>query len=171
MNTLAVFFALHARAAWALVVAASLAVALLAGWSDLRAREQLVGSQLQTEARRSSIEIMSTTLNGNLMGSVTLLGLIDGNIKLGQRVKMMRTGREFVVTDLGQFRPQPEKVDELGAGFRDHLSEDRLAGRCARLALDDNAAVSPYGRLLGLWRGARHDHRNGYAPPSRGVGE
>ncbi|QTN28689.1 GAF domain-containing protein [Rhodoferax sp. AJA081-3] len=81
MNTLAVFFALHARAAWALVVAASLAVALLAGWSDLRAREQLVGSQLQTEARRSSIEIMSTTLNGNLMGSVTLLGLIDGNIK------------------------------------------------------------------------------------------
>ncbi len=81
MNTLAVFFALHARTAWAMVVTASLAVALLVGWSDLRAREQLVAAQLNTEARRSSIEIMSTTLNGNLMGSVTLLGLIDGNIK------------------------------------------------------------------------------------------
>ncbi len=81
MGTLSVFFALHARAAWATVFAASLAVAVLAGWSDLQSREQLVAAQLSTEARRSSIEIMSTTLNGNLMGSVTLLGLIDGNIK------------------------------------------------------------------------------------------
>lgn len=81
MNTLSVFFALHRRLAWATVLAVSLAAAVLVGWSDLRAREQLLASQLQTEARRSSIEIMSTTLNGNLMGSITLLGLIDGNIK------------------------------------------------------------------------------------------
>jgi GTP-binding protein LepA len=49
-------------------------------------------------------------------GVVVYIRMIDGSIKLGQKVKMMRTGREFVVTDLGQFRPQPEKVDELGAG-------------------------------------------------------
>ncbi len=81
MNTISVFFALHRRLAWATVVAVGLAAALLVGWNDMRAREQLLASQLQTEARRSSIEIMSTTLNGNLMGSITLLGLIDGNIK------------------------------------------------------------------------------------------
>ncbi|MES2951801.1 MAG: GAF domain-containing protein [Pseudomonadota bacterium] len=81
MNTVSVFFALHRRMAWAVVLVVSLATALLVGWNDLRGREQLVASQLQTEARRSSIEIMSTTLNGNLMGSVTLLGLIDGSIK------------------------------------------------------------------------------------------
>lgn len=81
MNSISAYFALHRRVAWATMAAISLVVALLAGWLDLRAREQLVVSQLQTEARRSSIEIMSTTLNGNLMGSITLLGLIDTAIK------------------------------------------------------------------------------------------
>jgi GTP-binding protein LepA len=49
-------------------------------------------------------------------GVVVYIRMIDGSIKPGQKIKMMRTGREFTVTELGQFRPQPEKVDELGAG-------------------------------------------------------
>jgi C4-dicarboxylate-specific signal transduction histidine kinase len=81
MNRISAFFALHLRVAWALVAAISLAVAGLVAWSDLRGRELQLLSQLQTEAQRSSIQIMSTTLNGNLMGSITLLGLIDRDIK------------------------------------------------------------------------------------------
>ncbi len=49
-------------------------------------------------------------------GVVVYVRMIDGSIKPGQRVKMMRTNREYVVTELGQFRPAPTKIDELAAG-------------------------------------------------------
>ncbi len=49
-------------------------------------------------------------------GVVVYVRLIDGTLKPGQRVKMMRTGREFVILDLGQFRPGMEKCDDLSAG-------------------------------------------------------
>jgi GTP-binding protein LepA len=49
-------------------------------------------------------------------GVVTYIRMIDGELKPGMRVKMMRTGREFVVTELGQFRPAATKCDALGAG-------------------------------------------------------
>jgi GTP-binding protein LepA len=49
-------------------------------------------------------------------GVVVYIRMIDGEIKLGQKVKMMRTGREYTVTDIGQFRPAATKCDSLGAG-------------------------------------------------------
>jgi len=49
-------------------------------------------------------------------GVVVYVRMMDGSIKPGQRVKMMRTNREYVVTELGQFRPAPTKIDELAAG-------------------------------------------------------
>lgn len=73
---------LHTRwLARAALLLLALAVALVSAWLDLRLRAQQRLSVLQTEAQRSSIEIMSQTLNGNLMGSITLLGLIDRDIK------------------------------------------------------------------------------------------
>ncbi|MBX3400511.1 MAG: translation elongation factor 4 [Gemmataceae bacterium] len=49
-------------------------------------------------------------------GVVVYIRMIDGSLKPGQRIKLMRTGREYVVTEMGQFRPEPTKIDELGAG-------------------------------------------------------
>jgi GTP-binding protein LepA len=49
-------------------------------------------------------------------GVVVYIRMIDGEIKLGQKVKMMRTGREYTVTDIGQFRPAATKCESLGAG-------------------------------------------------------
>jgi GTP-binding protein LepA len=49
-------------------------------------------------------------------GVVVYVRLMDGTIKAGQRIKMMRSGREYVITEMGQFRPEPTKVDELSAG-------------------------------------------------------
>lgn len=68
-------------AVWTLVLVAVGLVTSAVWWSDqeLRARQRL--DLLQTESRRSSVEVMSATLNGDLMGSVSLLGLLDGNIK------------------------------------------------------------------------------------------
>lgn len=49
-------------------------------------------------------------------GVVVYVRLMDGRIKPGQRVKLMRTGREYVITEMGQFRPEMQKCDELAAG-------------------------------------------------------
>jgi GTP-binding protein LepA len=49
-------------------------------------------------------------------GVVVYVRLMDGSLNVGQRVKMMRTGREFVVAEVGQFRPAPQKCDGLAAG-------------------------------------------------------
>ncbi len=49
-------------------------------------------------------------------GVVTYIRMIDGELKPGQRVKMMRNGREYTVIEMGQFRPVATKCDALGAG-------------------------------------------------------
>ncbi len=49
-------------------------------------------------------------------GVVVYVRLMDGQLKIGQRIKLMRTGREYVITDMGQFRPEMTKIEELGAG-------------------------------------------------------
>jgi GTP-binding protein LepA len=49
-------------------------------------------------------------------GVVVYVRLMDGSIKPGQKIKLMRTGREYAVTEIGQFRPEMQKCDELSAG-------------------------------------------------------
>ena len=49
-------------------------------------------------------------------GAVVYVRIYEGTLKPGQRIKSMRTGRESVVQEIGQFRPEPTKCDELAAG-------------------------------------------------------
>ncbi len=49
-------------------------------------------------------------------GVVAYVRIMDGEIKPGLRIKMMRANREYVVTEVGQFRPAMEKCESLGAG-------------------------------------------------------
>ena len=49
-------------------------------------------------------------------GVIVYVRVHDGRIGPGQRIKMMQTGREYVVTEVGQFRPGMEKCDGLAAG-------------------------------------------------------
>ena len=49
-------------------------------------------------------------------GVVVYVRLMDGVLKKGMRIKLMRGNTEHEVTDIGQFRPAPTAVDELSAG-------------------------------------------------------
>jgi GTP-binding protein LepA len=49
-------------------------------------------------------------------GVVVYIRMVDGGIKIGQKIKFMRAGREYAITEIGQFRPGMEKCDELSAG-------------------------------------------------------
>jgi len=49
-------------------------------------------------------------------GVVVYIRMMDGSIKPGQKIKLMRTGRDYTITEMGQFRPEMQKCDELAAG-------------------------------------------------------
>lgn len=81
MNRIATFVVENARLAWTFALAVIAAIAFLAGQLAIDYRQQEQLSHLQTSADRFGNEIMSYTLNGNLMGAVSMLGLTDGEIK------------------------------------------------------------------------------------------
>ncbi|HEY4083523.1 MAG TPA: GAF domain-containing protein [Burkholderiaceae bacterium] len=64
----------------ALLLGVALGAGFFAAQVDRRTLEDRQLDMLQIEARRKSIEIMSTTLNGNLMGAITLLGLSNAGL-------------------------------------------------------------------------------------------
>jgi GTP-binding protein LepA len=52
----------------------------------------------------------------NYKGVVVYLRIKEGTIRVGQRVRLMREGKDYVVTDLGQFRPARTPCTELTTG-------------------------------------------------------
>jgi two-component system, NtrC family, C4-dicarboxylate transport sensor histidine kinase DctB len=100
------FLAVHVRTAWVVLMCLIFSVVVGVLVLDLNVREQQRLSLLQTEAQRRSIEILSTTLNGNLMGSVALLGLIDRDIKIESSTDLSNSGPSILVT-----------LESLGAAF------------------------------------------------------
>ena len=50
------------------------------------------------------------------MGVVVLFRVVDGEIKKGQRIRMMNFGSTYTVDKVGVFRPKPEDMKTLGPG-------------------------------------------------------
>ena len=49
-------------------------------------------------------------------GAVVLVRVFDGTLRKGQRIRMMSTGKEFLVTRVGVLAPRAVEVAELGPG-------------------------------------------------------
>lgn len=49
-------------------------------------------------------------------GVVAYIRVVDGTVKVGDKVKMMATGKEFEVTEVGVFTPKAVASDELSVG-------------------------------------------------------
>ncbi|MBQ2712990.1 MAG: translation elongation factor 4, partial [Clostridia bacterium] len=52
----------------------------------------------------------------NYKGAVCLVRLFGGSVKIGSKIKMMSTGKEFEVTEVGVFAPGMLPVEQLRAG-------------------------------------------------------
>ena len=50
------------------------------------------------------------------LGVVVIVRVIDGILKKGQRIKMMKTGGTYDIDRIGVYRPAMQTVDELGPG-------------------------------------------------------
>lgn len=55
-------------------------------------------------------------------GVISYIRVMNGTVKPGMRVRMMATGAQFAVTEVGVFRPHMSAVDELAAGEVGYLS-------------------------------------------------
>ncbi|MCH2134734.1 MAG: translation elongation factor 4 [Phycisphaerales bacterium] len=47
-------------------------------------------------------------------GVIVYFRVFDGELSVGDKIRMMGTGRTFTVTELGRYRPQPEKAKTIG---------------------------------------------------------
>ncbi|TWI56388.1 translation elongation factor 4 [Halalkalibacter nanhaiisediminis] len=56
------------------------------------------------------------SLYDSYRGVVAYVRIVEGTVKPGQKIKMMATGKEFEVLELGVFTPKVEKRDELTVG-------------------------------------------------------
>lgn len=52
----------------------------------------------------------------NFKGAICLIRVFDGTIKVGDKIKMMQTGKTYEVTEVGIFVPNEKTVDKLEAG-------------------------------------------------------
>ena len=49
-------------------------------------------------------------------GAMSMIRVVDGTVRKGDKIKMMSTGAEYEVTELGVYSPFPTHVDHLGPG-------------------------------------------------------
>jgi GTP-binding protein LepA len=80
-------------------------------------------------------------------GVIVYLRVFDGEIRTGDRILMMGTGRTFMVTELGKHTPKPVKVASLGPGEAGYmvasiktLSDVRVGDT---ITIDKHAAAEP----------------------------
>ena len=52
----------------------------------------------------------------NFKGAICLVRVFDGTVKVGDKIKMMQTGKVYDVTEVGIFVPNEKPVDCLRAG-------------------------------------------------------
>ena len=58
----------------------------------------------------------------NYKGAVCLVRIMNGKVKTGSKIKMIQTGKEFEVVEVGVFKPKIERTEELVAGDVGYIS-------------------------------------------------
>ncbi len=52
----------------------------------------------------------------NFKGAVCMIRVFDGSVKVGDKIRLMHTKKDFEVTEVGYFTPSPKKSERLLAG-------------------------------------------------------
>lgn len=76
-------------------------------------------------------------------GVIALIRIVEGSVKVGDKIKMMSTGKEFEVTELGVNSPKPVKRDELTVGDVGYLTASIKNVGDTRVGDTITSAVNP----------------------------
>ncbi len=68
------------------------------------------------DARLSLKALIFDSLFDSYRGAIAYVRMMEGRLSIGQKIRMMATGKEFEVTELGTFRPAPTPAPQLEAG-------------------------------------------------------
>jgi GTP-binding protein LepA len=49
-------------------------------------------------------------------GVIAYVRVVDGQLKKGQKIRLMGTGRDYQISDLGKLIPRPSRVESIGTG-------------------------------------------------------
>jgi GTP-binding protein LepA len=49
-------------------------------------------------------------------GVIVYVRVVDGQLRKGQKIRLMGTGRDYICTDLGKLMPRPTQVEKIGTG-------------------------------------------------------
>ncbi|TGB04250.1 translation elongation factor 4 [Halobacillus salinus] len=74
------------------------------------------------EAKDPTKALIFDSLYDSYRGVVAYTCVREGSIKLGDKIRMMATGKEFEVNELGVFRPTPTPLKELNVGDVGYLT-------------------------------------------------
>ena len=58
----------------------------------------------------------------NYKGAVCLVRVLNGSVKTGSKIKMIQTGKEFEVVEVGVFKPKIERTEVLSTGDVGYIS-------------------------------------------------
>ena len=85
----------------------------------------------------------------NYKGAISFIRVVDGSVKVGDKIKMFSTGKVFDVTEVGVFTPKMVPVAELSAGEVGYLAasiknvSDTAVGDTITFAVDGTAEPFP----------------------------
>src|SRR5262249_19244501 len=81
-------------------------------------------------------------------GVVVYVRVMDGEIKPGEKIRFMAEGQEYLVQELGQFRPKPTVVESLERGQVGYLTATIKTIRDVRIGDTVTDALNPTASAL-----------------------
>ncbi|MCY0898779.1 MAG: translation elongation factor 4 [Firmicutes bacterium] len=88
-------------------------------------------------------------------GVLVYVRVVDGKIRVGDAIRFMATGKEFMVTEIGVFRPQLTPVEELSTGEVGYFAAQIKAVQDTRVGDTVTSADNPASTPLPGYRPAQ----------------
>jgi GTP-binding protein LepA len=88
-------------------------------------------------------------------GVLVYVRVVDGKIRVGDAIRFMATGKEFMVTEIGVFRPQLTPVEELSTGEVGYFAAQVKAVQDTRVGDTVTSADNPASTPLPGYRPAQ----------------
>ncbi len=104
-------------------------------------------------------------------GVITYVRVFDGHLKVGDKIRMIGVGTEFLVSDLGKMTPKPVRVKELGPGETGYVVAAIRSLKDVRIGDTVTLTIDPATEALPGYQPPRQMVFCDFYPATAGEGE